>query len=93
MNGSFKPTVPAVNLGGSSFSLAIWIKPVLGSSQYVLSAEDQFRLHLNQQGGFRAKLVLDDGSETWPFGFRCVCICCHINDPVRKWLPNHPLVA
>lgn len=93
MNGSFKPTVPTVNLGGSSFSLAIWIKPVLGSSQYVLSAEDQFRLHLNQQGGFRAKLVLDDGSETRPFGFRCVCICCHINDPVRKWLPNHPLVA
>ena len=70
LNGSTQPTVPNMNLGGLSFTLALWIKPTLGGSQYILSAENQFHLHLNQQGKFMAKLSLLDGELFGPFGLQ-----------------------
>ena len=64
-NGTTHATVPATDL--TTFTVAIWIKPVLGLAQYIVGADEQFFLHLRELGKFMARCYLN-GDEFGPHG-------------------------
>ncbi|KAL9957849.1 hypothetical protein ACROYT_G034798 [Oculina patagonica] len=69
-NGSTQTAVPSIDL--TTFTVALWIKPMLGKSQYIIGADKQFFLHLNELGKFMARINLNHGDQVGPHGVMTV---------------------
>ena len=77
-NGSTTPHVPAVDLGQSSFTVALWIKAVVNAnvSKNILVAHKQLRIYWNAKRRLQAKLHLSN-EEDFYLGTQWVCLCCN----------------
>lgn len=56
LNGTTNTTIPAVNIGPSSFTVALWVKTIIGRSQVILISPYQFAIEVFVKGNIATRL-------------------------------------